>query len=483
MTERCFGMAATRLKFLDKQEEDLVHQESLRCLSELGVMVWSPSVLSLLEEKGASVDKKKGVAKLPEAMVKDAIRSAPKDIRLHARDQKYDLVLPVHGAPHIATSGLAVYVIDPETHERRNSTRKDIAAFGKLADATDAIGYFWPTVTATEVTEEAHSLHELWTALQNCTKHVQGVSILSAKDIRTQIELGALVAGSKEELRKNPVFSVICCTIAPLSFEHKAVEGQVELARGGIPVVSMSMSLAGMSSPVTIAGTILNANSENLASLVITQSASKGAPHIYSSESAPVDMTTGCINYYAPEMPAINCALGQMARRYGIPSMTGSWGVGGEMPGLPDSLMDILSACLLSMANTDIASGMGSLDSAKGASLEQAVIDAWLWEDVRPYLREFTVSRDTLALDVMKAVGHGGTFLTSPHTGKNFRKELYIVDSTKRGLHSIPPSKVAEEAREVVRKTLREHTVPGLDRDIVRRGDEIVKKFEKSLGK
>jgi trimethylamine:corrinoid methyltransferase-like protein len=83
----------------------------------------------------------------------------------------------------------------------------------------------------------------------------------------------------------------------------------------------------------------------------------------------------------------------------------------------------------------------------------------------------------------MKAVGHGGTFLTSPHTGKNFRKELYIVDSTKRGLHSIPPSKVAEEAREVVRKTLREHTVPGLDRDIVRRGDEIVKKFEKSLGK
>jgi len=476
-------LAAARVKFLDKQEEDLVHQESLRCLSELGVMVWSPRVLKLLEDKGASVDNKKGVAMLPESMVKDAIKSAPKEIRLHARDPKHDLVLPVRGAPHIATSGLAVYVIDPETHEKRNSTRKDIAAFGKLADATDAIGYFWPTVTATEVTDEAHSLHELWTALQNCTKHVQGVSILSAEDIRTQIELGALVAGSKEELRKNPIFSVICCTIAPLSFEHKAVEGQVELAKGGIPVVSMSMSLAGMSSPVTIAGTILNANAENLASLVITQSASKGAPHIYSSESAPVDMTTGGINYFAPETPAINAALGQMAKRYGIPAMTGSWGVGGDMPGLPESFMDIFGSCLLSMANTDIASGMGSIDSAKGASLEQAVIDAWLWEDVRPYLREFRVDRETFAFDVMKVVGHGGTFLTNPHTGRNFRKELHVGDKTKKGLHSIPRGKVAEEARAVVRKTLKEHTVPGLDSDIVRRGDDVIKRFERSLAK
>ncbi|MGQ9586842.1 MAG: trimethylamine methyltransferase family protein [Thermoplasmata archaeon] len=474
-------MGAARMRFLDRDEEELVHSASLECLEDIGVLVRSPAVLKLLEKSGAAVDSRKGVARLPRGMVEDAIARAPKTIRLHARNPEYDLLLPVDGPPHIATSGLAVYVYDHETHTKRPSTRKDIAAFGKLTDSLDAISYFWPTVTATEVLEGAHSLHELWTALWSCTKHVQGVSIISADDARAQIELGACIAGNEEELRRKPCFSVICCTIAPLSFERGAVEGQVELARGGIPVVSMSMSLAGMSSPVTIAGTIVNANCENLASLVITQCASPGAPHIYSSESAPVDMTTGCINYLAPETPVIAAALGQMARRYGLPCMTGSWGFGGEQPGIPETFADTFGAALLGMANTDIASGMGSIDAAKGASLEQAVLDSWLWEDVRPYLRSFRVDRETIALDVIKAVGPGGTFLTHPHTGRNFRKELFIRDKRRTPWQRHPPSKMVEDARELVRKILKEHQVPPLDPDVVRKGDEIIKRYETNL--
>jgi len=474
-------MGAARVRFLDRDEEELVHSASLECLGDIGVLVRSPAVLKLLEKSGAIVDPRKGVARLPQEMIEDAIRSAPKTIRLHARNPKHDLLLPVDGPPYVATSGLAVYVYDHETHMKRPSTRKDIAAFGKLADSLDAISYFWPTVTATDVPEGAHSLHELWTALKNCTKHVQGVSIISADDAKAQIELGACIAGSREELRKRPYFSVICCTIAPLSFERGAVEGQVELARAGIPVVSMSMSLAGMSSPVTIAGTIVNANSENLASLVITQCASPGAPHIYSSESAPVDMTTGCINYSAPETPAIAAALGQMAKRYRLPSMTGSWGVGGEEPGIPETFTEMFGAALLSMANADIASGMGSIDAAKGASLEQAVLDSWLWDDFRPFLRSFRVDRDTIALDVMKAVGQGGTFLTHPHTGRTFRKELFIRDKGWKPWQGYPASKMLEDARTLVRKTLKEHSVPQLDPSIAKKGDDIIRRYERNL--
>lgn len=478
-------MGAARIKFLEKEEEELIHAASLECLEDIGVLVHSPTVLQLLEKSGAILDRKKGVARLPRTMVEDAIKKAPKAIRLHARNPGKDLLLPVDGPPYIATSGLAVYVYDHETHTKRPSTRKDIAAFGKLTDSLDAIDYFWPTVTATEVPEMAHSLHELWTAFQSCTKHVQGVSILGAEDARAQIELGACIAGSREELKKKPNFSVICCTIAPLSFERGAVEGQVELARGGIPVVSMSMSLAGMSSPVTMAGTIVNANCENLASLVITQSASPGAPHIYSSESAPVDMITGGINYFAPEMPAIAAALGQMARRYKLPSMTGSWGIGGDEggdePGIPEAFTEMLVSVLLSMANTDIASGMGSIDSAKGASLEQAVLDSWLWNDVRPFLRSFRVDRGSIALDVTKAVGHGGTFLTHPHTGRTFRKELFIKDRDWRPWQRYPSSRMVEDARQLVRKTLKEHAVPQLDPSTLKKGDEIIRKYEKDL--
>lgn len=474
-------MGALRLRFLDKGEEDLVHAESLRCLSEVGVMVRSPVVLDILEEAGAVVDRKAGVAKLPESMVTDAVKKAPKSIRLHARDPKHDLILPVERTPYVATNGLAVYILDIETGEKRPSTRKDITAFGKLADALPGIDYFWTTMTATEVPQGAHSLHELWTALQGCTKHVQGVSIISAADAKAQVELGAIVAGGKEELRKKPIFSVICCTVAPLSFERGAIEGQVELARAGIPVVSMSMSLSGLTCPVTIAGTIVNANAENLASLVITQSASPGSPHIYSSESSPVDMVTGNINYYAPEYPFISASLGQMAHRYGLPSLVGSWGSGGELPGIPESLSEIYGTTLTMFSGTDLASGIGSIDVAKGVSMEQAVLDSWLWEDVKLFLRRYLVDQETAAFDIIRQVGHTGSFLTNPHTQRNFRKELFMGGATQRKWQKYPADRMVSDAREHAKKVLREHEVPGFDPDARAKGDAIIREFEKAL--
>lgn len=474
-------MAGLRLMFLDKSEEELVHAETLRCLEEIGVKVHSPSVLKTLSDFGARVDLKAGVARLPEGVVNEALEKAPKQITLHARDPKHDLRLPTEGAPYICTTGLAVYVIDLDTGERRPSTRKDIADFGRLSDALKQLSYFWPTVTATDVKEDAHSLHELWTSFQNCTKHVQGVSIIDAEDAKAQIELGACIAGGKDALKKRPLFSVISCPVAPLSFERGAIEGQAELARGGIPVVSMSMSLSGMSSPVTLAGTIVNANAENLASLTITQASAPGAPHIYSSESAPIDMATGGISYYAPESGAISAAMGQMARRYRLPNMVGAWGVGGMEPGIPEEFSEVMGGVLYSLSGTDLAAGMGSLDSAKGASLAQVVLDAWLWEDVLPFIRKFRVDEDTIPLEVMKAVGHGGTFLTHPHTQRNFRKELYVRPKDWKSWQRYPSGLMVADAITTAKRALKEHVVPKLEPEVAEQGDRIIKAYESRL--
>src|SRR5512136_95307 len=100
-------MALARLKFLSKDEEDLIHSESLRCLEKIGVMVKSPHVLGMLGRAGASIDDKKGVAKIPEDLVKDAIRKAPKRIVCGARDPKHEKVIPVQTFPLLATTGLA----------------------------------------------------------------------------------------------------------------------------------------------------------------------------------------------------------------------------------------------------------------------------------------------------------------------------------------------------------------------------------------
>lgn len=473
-------MAKSVLKFLEKEEEELVHAQSIRVLEEIGVMIHSETVLDMLGAAGAMIDKKKKIARLPENIIMEALKRAPKEFVLCARDPKKDVVLPAKEFPYIATNGLSIYMTDLDTGKKRETTRKDLAMFARLADSLDAVGFFWPQVTASEVPDMAHNVHELWTSLQNTVKHVQGDSV-NADDAKMQIRLAALVAGGEKELRRRPIFSVTDCPIAPLSFEKGAVEAQVEFAKAGIPISSMSMSLSGMSSPVTVAGTIVNANAENLASITITQFANPGAPHLYASESTPIDMSSGMINYKANECPMIASALAQMAKRYRLPCVVGQWGADGDEPGLKVSFNELSTVAMTMLSGTDCCSGMGGLESAKGGSLEQMVIDAYLWDNFKPILRNMTISEETIAFDVMKQVGHGNSYLGHPHTARYLRKELFFPDKKKMAWEATLSTKMVAEAREIVRKTLKEHHVEPIDKDIVKQGDEMIRGFERGL--
>ncbi len=473
-------MAIARLKFFDDDEVELVHQQSIECLERVGVLVKSPKVLRLLEAKGAIVDDKRGVAKLPEPMVTEAISKAPKSFVLGARDSKNDKHVPAENFPLLSTTGLAIFTRDIETGEKRPTTNKDLADFSRMADAMKGVDICWTTVTAHDVPQSALAVNSLWTALQNTTKHVQVVPAThGAADARTQVEIASLVAGGAEALRKRPLFSVISCSIAPLCFERAEIEAQAEFARAGIPVVSMSMSISGLSSPVTIAGTLENINAENLASLTITQAASPGAPFIYSSESAPMDMATGVMDYNAYQLPLLAAGSAQMAQRYGLPSHTSSWGFETVEPGIQSSLSEAFGVLLNTMSGSDCMSGAGSLDHAKGAGLEQIVIDSTIWEDIRTYMHRFPVTRSTIALDVIEAVGQAGTFLKHPHTMRNFRSETFIRDKTRRGWQATLSTRMAAEAREVARRVMGEHVVPPLPTEVLRKGSELISQYEK----
>jgi trimethylamine--corrinoid protein Co-methyltransferase len=290
-----------------------------------------------------------------------------------------------------------------------------------------------------------------------------------------------LVVGGEENLRKSPIFSVISCSIAPLTFEKAAIEAQVEFAKRGIPVTSMSMSIGGLSSPVTIAGSLENINAENLASNVITQAAGSKAPFIYSSESAPMDMMTGVMDYNSYHLPLLSAGAAQMAQRYGFPTLVSSWGMETLDPGWQGTFGETFGTVLNTFTGSDIMSGAGSLDHAKGAALEQVLMDSYLWEDIRNYMTKFTVSKEKIALDVIEAVGHGNSFLTHPHTARNFKAEHPIRPKTHRSWQATLSTAMAEEARKEAKALLKDHRVPALDKDVLRKGDELIQKYEASL--
>ena len=473
-------MAVLKFGFMDKQEEEVIHAKSMECLERLGVLIHSQSVLKMLREAGADVDSKKSIAKIPEKMVKEAIKRAPKEITLGARDPRRDLRIPVQRYPFVSTAGVTVFMSDFETGKRRPATSKDLADFAHLADAMDPVDAFWPIVTTSDVPVHAQFANELWISLQNTTKHILGSAgsgTLGVPDAKTQIALGSTVAGSPEKLKRRPLFSVLSCIVPPLTFETGAVEAQVEYARAGIPIISMSMCMGGMTAPVTLAGTILTLNVENLASLVITQTAAPGAPHIYCSEATLGNVVTGLIGYRGAEAPMLFAAAAQMARRYGLPKMAGIIGIDGDVPGVPIPYGELSSLMLSTMSGTDLCSGIGGLDLDKGCSLEQVVIDSIMWDEYRAFMRGFPVTEESAALEVIERVGHANNFLTDPHTVKNFRSQMFMRGK-KTGLYGTTMSdKMVSDARDIVKKTLKEHSVEPLDKEIMTKGNQILRGY------
>ncbi len=473
-------MAVLNLRFLDKAEEDRIHAGSVECLETVGVLIHSASVRNTLAAAGAQTGGGNDLVKFPESLVKEAIQKAPKSIVLGARDPHRDLSIPVTGPPYVSTGGVTLSITDLETGQPRPATTDDLADIARLADALDPIDAVWPLVTTSDVPAHAQFANELWTCLQNTTKHILGSAgsgTLGVPDAKTQIALGTLVAGGEDAVRKRPPFSVLSCPIAPLSFETGAVEAQIEYARAGIPVIGMSMCMGGITAPVTLAGTIVTLNAEALASLVVTQVAAPGAPHIYCSEATIADMTSGYIGYRGPEAPMIFAAAAQMARRYELPKMTGMVGIDATRPGVVVPFGELATLMLTTMSGTDLCSGIGGLDLDAGCSLEQMVIDSVQWEEFRAFTRNFTVTEETAALDVIREVGPGGSFLNHPHTAKNFRSQLFFRGK-KVGLYGATMSdRMVTDAREVVRKTFREHAVEPLDRGIMEKGDSILRAY------
>jgi trimethylamine--corrinoid protein Co-methyltransferase len=476
-------MSICQISILSKDDIDLVHENTLFILEETGIKVRSQKALDMLERGGASIDPDIMTAYLPEYMVNEAVKSLPKEIRLCARNPAQDMQTPRKEYPFTATNGTAVYTRDIVTGEKRMTLAKDLLDFQVLSDAIDSIDYVWPIVTAHDGPEGGHALNDFVISLKGTTKHFQGEA-MSEKEAKDMVRVASAVVGGEEELAKRPIFSVIQCPICPLEFEKGSVEATMEFARAGIPVVSMSMALCGLTSPVTLASTIAIVNAENLASFVMSQLAKPGAPVVYSSESSIMNMRTGEIKYGAVEEAALAAAAGQMAKHYGAPSMFGGFGVGlyGTEPGVSSSAAEIAFSAMTTLALTDFASGIGGLDQAKGAALEQVIIDSDIWESVREIKRDVSFDDDHFMTDLIEEVGPGGSFLKSPHTVKNMRKELFIPSQEKGALFDLYRSTadqkaVVEQARRRVRKILSEHRPEPLDGDAEKAIDAVMTEY------
>ncbi len=465
---------------LSKEQEDAVHQESIRILEEVGIKVTSHKVLAMLKEKGAVVDDRSQVARLSEAMVKEALSKAPKEFVMAARDPRWDLPLPATGRVYGVNDGQPTDVWDIDTQVKRKSTARDLVDLTLVCDAMPEVDLYWPEVVATDLPPDVSNSHEFVASLFNTGKHIQhGAG--SVEDARFLIDAAAAVVGSEKDLAKRPIISITHTPITPLRYEEGDVEAAVEFALAGLPVVHLSMAISGSVAPVTLAGTVALVNAENLAGFVISQAAKAGAPVLYSSESGPMDMKTGVFLSGSTEGALINSAGCQMARRYRMPSQVGGTAASGCRPGYEVGYQKAISGLLPVMAGADQVVGIGGFERSGCESVEQVVMDCELWRNILRAWRGIDVGRETLAFDAISRVGPGGYFMKDVHTLRHFRRENLLP----RIAMLPPPQDSAEEpiraaARREAKRILAEHRPPPIEKGAADEVKAILRRYDEA---
>lgn len=82
-----------------------------------------------------------------------------------------------------------------------------------------------------------------------------------------------------------------------------------------------------------------------------------------------------------------------------------------------------MSALLPALAGSSVIYGMGMTELGMVMSYEQLVIDAEIIKMTRRIMDGIRFDDDTLAVEVIEAVGPAGTFLNQRHTLKHLRRE------------------------------------------------------------
>jgi trimethylamine--corrinoid protein Co-methyltransferase len=440
--------SSRRVHFLSEQQLDQLQAATLDILEHVGVKFPSEIALRIFEEHGAQVDRATQVVKLSPDLVMRAMATVPRYFTLAARDPALDLALQ-DGVSWFTMDGCGMETIDADTGQARPSTKADVAAAARVADYLPSIGFAWTTVTARD-RGRTSPLHDMDACWGSTFKHVQSVTLMGAEFCRYAVEMATVLAGSREELRRRPNFSLVVCTISPLLQDQAGIEGALVLAEAGVPVVLLSMPTLGTTAPATKAGALAMADAEIISAAVLLQLAYPGAPVFHSTMQAWADPRTAAYVGYPLDGRARYAPV-EMAHHWGMPSLAACYGTDSPQPGTWQSAAEVaLDPFLAALTSPEIVTGMGLVRTYTLLYPEAIILDDDIYQRARFALLDMEVTPETLALDVIANVGPAGHFLAEKHT------RTYMRDAMVRGLtHQLGAGSGYRDPVEVAREKVR----------------------------
>jgi trimethylamine--corrinoid protein Co-methyltransferase len=445
-----------------------IHRAALDLLKDPGIKLDHDEICQILVDAGAKQGISADVIRIPEELVEEKIALCPKEFVFADRTGDGPLVSAVSDAVIWSVPGLKMFA----DNAIRPFTTDDMAKVARLLDQLENVdGVFGYALD--DVPPPARDVVGLRTMAENTQKHIR-VLCFTPRGSDMMVEM-------KKVVGDYPWFSVGFTAHGPLRWTHLALEIFKRSAGHGIPTTINGEPMAGVSGPVTLAGSAAVGAAEILAGIVVNQILEPGRPCVFNLGLAHTfDMRTSIAVTGGPENHLFAQLAAMMGRYYDLPSA--SWVSTESM--CPDAQAALEKTCgFITHLQNRVSNiwSVGQLESELTFSPAQAVIDDEIIAYVKRYLQGVAINDETLAVDLIRQVGISGSFLEQAHTAEHFRDELFmpalLLRQTREEWERQGSKRLAEAAEEKAQQLMQNTVDHKLNADQLAELDVMTKRF------
>lgn len=472
---------AVSMEILTKDQIWEIQQAAFDIIEKVGFKCTHKQVHKLMKQAGAWI--KEDNIKIPRYIIKQCLATTPEGWTIY--DREGNRAMEVEGEKsYYGTSTASPTTKDAFTGEIRPTTINDIKLGAQVADYLDEIDFVMPMGTAQDVPADAAEVFEFPTLVSNTTKPSVFIGYTSL-GCEYVYEMASVIAGGDDKLKEKPFLIAYPEAIAPFFFPEEVIERIFVAADRFMPQLPGSTVQTGATAPVTLAGMVTQMTAESLIHIAIAQLRNPGCPVAMSGNVGILDMRTGLVALGAPENTLALAAQAEVANSFNLPS----WGLAGAsdsktldaQAGL-ESAFSILGQAL---SGLNLIHDVGYMAAGMICSLEQLVMGNEVVGMAKRFVQGVTISKETLARQVIQDVGPGGHFLVHKHTMDNFKKELWVaklLDRQSTSTWEAQGSKTMQDrVKDEIAMIVKTHKPKPLSDKVLAELDRLQKEGEKAI--
>jgi len=465
-----------KIQVLSSSQKETIHDASLQILSKTGVRVDSIKARDLFVRAGC-IQSSDNCISISKDLIDWAIKASPDSVQIYNRtgSKAFKVGKQSEDQPVFGIGVTNLWYQEPENDQIEKFSRRHTTIASHLCENLNNYQVLSTPGVPQDVQQNIADLYSTLDMVANTTKS-QILLISDGSKFKPTLEMLTHLFG---DLNKNPFIIPYFNPITPLVIDEKISDQMFIAIEYGLPFIYSSYGMAGATSPITPASSLVMLNAELLAGLVLSQLIREGTPVILGILPAAFDMQK-MTSVYTPQTMLLNLACSEMMDYYNIPHA----GTSGSGPGWET---DLSAAGALWMNHLTSFLGKVGMAPFVGGNFDSLVFSPELVvyadqviNQSKQFSSGFSLDVDTLGLDELNSIGPGGNFLTANQTLSNLQEQqssligLWPVFSPEEWQKNKRP-KAGEVLKNRTMDIIKNANKPSDQKDLISRGEAFIK--------